>query len=280
MDRAAIRRRNFPAPEEFPFFSGVAFTYDSGDYAACLDLAMKKVDGAGLAETAGRGTGRGAFRRHRVLIPRRAERVRPEPDPQPGRPRPLRLRRGDGADGLHRQGHRLLRADQHGPGAAQSTRSWPPTGSASRWTTSSWSPATPTPVPTPAMAPAAAGPPRSAARRSCGPPSGCRPRSCGWPPSCWRPRPTTCRSKAASSASRARPAHSVTTRDVGDAAYRRLLNKMPESEMPTLEEVDVFDPPNMATSYGCTALLVEVDPVLGMVRSPCSTACRRTTAAR
>jgi carbon-monoxide dehydrogenase large subunit len=35
--------------------------------------------------------------------------------------------------------------------------------------------------------------------------------------------------------------------------------------MPTLEEVDVFDPPNMATSYGCTVLMVEVDRESGMV---------------
>jgi carbon-monoxide dehydrogenase large subunit len=57
----------------------------------------------------------------------------------------------------------------------------------------------------------------------------------------------------------------VTTRDVGDAAYRRLLDRLPDDEMPTLEEVDVFDPVNMATSFGCAALLIEVDPETGTV---------------
>ena len=57
----------------------------------------------------------------------------------------------------------------------------------------------------------------------------------------------------------------MSTRDVGDAAYRRLLNRLPEGEIPTLDEVDVFDPPNMATSYGCTALLAEVDRATGVV---------------
>jgi carbon-monoxide dehydrogenase large subunit len=52
---------------------------------------------------------------------------------------------------------------------------------------------------------------------------------------------------------------------VGDAAYRRLLDKMPEEEIPTLEEVDVFDPDNMATSYGYSAMLVEVDRQTGQV---------------
>jgi carbon-monoxide dehydrogenase large subunit len=61
------------------------------------------------------------------------------------------------------------------------------------------------------------------------------------------------------------PGMSVTTRDVGDAAYRRLLDRLPSGEIPTLEEVDVFDPPNMATSFGLTALLVEVDRETGKV---------------
>jgi carbon-monoxide dehydrogenase large subunit len=64
---------------------------------------------------------------------------------------------------------------------------------------------------------------------------------------------------------RGAPGRTVSTSDIGDAAYRRLLDRLPEGEVPTLEEVDVFDPPNMATSYGCTALLVEVDRQTGMV---------------
>jgi carbon-monoxide dehydrogenase large subunit len=57
----------------------------------------------------------------------------------------------------------------------------------------------------------------------------------------------------------------VTMRDVGDAAYRHLVGRLPESEVPTLEERDVHDPENVAFSYGATAVLAEVDPETGRV---------------
>ena len=59
------------------------------------------------------------------------------------------------------------------------------------------------------------------------------------------------------------PGKKVTMREIGDASYRRLLNNFPEGEIPTLEERFVFDPENVAFSYGCTATLVEVDRETG-----------------
>jgi carbon-monoxide dehydrogenase large subunit len=56
-----IRRRNFI--RTFPYATPVALTYDTGDYDACLDGAMKLADVAGFparkAEAAGRGKLRG-----------------------------------------------------------------------------------------------------------------------------------------------------------------------------------------------------------------------------
>ncbi|MGD9765935.1 MAG: xanthine dehydrogenase family protein molybdopterin-binding subunit [Candidatus Binatia bacterium] len=40
MDRNDVRRKNFPKPEEFPFNTGVVWTYDSGRYADCVDLCL------------------------------------------------------------------------------------------------------------------------------------------------------------------------------------------------------------------------------------------------
>jgi len=60
------------------------------------------------------------------------------------------------------------------------------------------------------------------------------------------------------------PDRSVSMAEIGDAAYRRI--KLPEDESPTLEEREVFDPTNVATSFGCTAVLAEVDRETGVVR--------------
>ncbi|MFD8500876.1 xanthine dehydrogenase family protein molybdopterin-binding subunit [Amycolatopsis sp. NPDC059657] len=61
------------------------------------------------------------------------------------------------------------------------------------------------------------------------------------------------------------PGKSVTMAEIGDAAYRRINGKLPETETPTLEEREVFDPVNIATSFGCTAVLAEVDHETGVV---------------
>jgi CO/xanthine dehydrogenase Mo-binding subunit len=44
MDRAEIRRRNFPAPGEFPYRIPSGTSYDSGEYAAVLDKAIAAAD--------------------------------------------------------------------------------------------------------------------------------------------------------------------------------------------------------------------------------------------
>ena len=43
LDPAELRRRNFPAPDEFPYTTIGGYTYDSGDYATALDRALALV---------------------------------------------------------------------------------------------------------------------------------------------------------------------------------------------------------------------------------------------
>ncbi|MBB5958289.1 carbon-monoxide dehydrogenase large subunit [Saccharothrix tamanrassetensis] len=61
------------------------------------------------------------------------------------------------------------------------------------------------------------------------------------------------------------PEAAVTLARVGDAAYRRINGLLPEDELPTLEEREVYDPSNVATAYGCTAVLASVDVETGVV---------------
>ncbi|GAA2371289.1 xanthine dehydrogenase family protein molybdopterin-binding subunit [Dactylosporangium salmoneum] len=44
LDPAEVRRRNFIAPQDFPYRTPTGFTYDSGDYAAALDRALRELD--------------------------------------------------------------------------------------------------------------------------------------------------------------------------------------------------------------------------------------------
>ena len=54
LDRAEVRRRNFIRPEQMPYNVGIVFrdgrpvTYDSGDYPACQEAALKAADYAGF----------------------------------------------------------------------------------------------------------------------------------------------------------------------------------------------------------------------------------------
>src|SRR5436309_10483818 len=48
MDPAEFRKKNFIAPERFPYTSALGWEYDSGNYAAALDLAMHKIGYAEL----------------------------------------------------------------------------------------------------------------------------------------------------------------------------------------------------------------------------------------
>ncbi|MGD9764122.1 MAG: xanthine dehydrogenase family protein molybdopterin-binding subunit, partial [Candidatus Binatia bacterium] len=65
MDRNEIRRKNMPGPEEFPFNTGVVWTYDSGRYADCVDLCLQGLKEHGWwsrqaeARRAGRSVGVG-----------------------------------------------------------------------------------------------------------------------------------------------------------------------------------------------------------------------------
>ena len=49
MDPAEIRRRNFIQPDDFPYDTPVALTYDTGDYEASLDKALAHIDYQGFA---------------------------------------------------------------------------------------------------------------------------------------------------------------------------------------------------------------------------------------
>ena len=63
IDRVEIRRRNFISPDAFPYQTPVALQYDSGNFHALLDEALKVSDYAGFsgrkAESAKRGKLRG-----------------------------------------------------------------------------------------------------------------------------------------------------------------------------------------------------------------------------
>ncbi len=43
MDPAELRRKNFVQPDEFPYDTPVALTYDSGNYEGALDMALEKI---------------------------------------------------------------------------------------------------------------------------------------------------------------------------------------------------------------------------------------------
>ncbi|MER5261525.1 xanthine dehydrogenase family protein molybdopterin-binding subunit [Actinosynnema sp. NPDC002837] len=61
------------------------------------------------------------------------------------------------------------------------------------------------------------------------------------------------------------PGRGVTLADIGDAAYRRPHGVLPDDEDPTLHEREVYDPVNVATAFGCTAVLASVDVETGVV---------------
>ena len=265
MDRAEIRRRNFPGPEEFPFFSGVAFTFDSGDYASCLDLAMSKVDEHGWRErqTAARAEGRSVGIGYSFHI---------EPSAY-GPSRILNL------VGLAHSGFDevTVRMDSIGKVTVYSGQINMGQGTHTIYAQ---------------LAADGLGIPMDDVVVVTGDTDSCPYAGYGTGGSRAAPlggaailraterlqakilrvaaelleaSPDDLQIESGVISVKGAGSQSVTTRDVGDAAYRRLLDRMPESEMPTLEEVDVFDPPNMATSYGCTALLVEVDRGTGAV---------------
>ncbi len=61
-DRIGLRRRNLVAPDAMPFTNGVGVTYDSGDYAAAMDEALKAADWAGFEARRAEARRRGLLR--------------------------------------------------------------------------------------------------------------------------------------------------------------------------------------------------------------------------
>ncbi len=62
IDRVEIRRRNFIQPSQFPYQTPVALQYDSGDYGATLDEALKRSDWAGFEKRRAEAKARGKLR--------------------------------------------------------------------------------------------------------------------------------------------------------------------------------------------------------------------------
>jgi carbon-monoxide dehydrogenase large subunit len=50
IDRVELRRRNMIPPAAMPFKTGLIYTYDSGEFEACMDEAMQNADVAGFAQ--------------------------------------------------------------------------------------------------------------------------------------------------------------------------------------------------------------------------------------
>ncbi len=62
IDPVELRRRNFIANGAFPYTTPVALTYDSGDYFATLDMALKAADHAGFEQRRQAAAARGKLR--------------------------------------------------------------------------------------------------------------------------------------------------------------------------------------------------------------------------
>jgi len=62
VDPAELRRRNFIAKDAYPYQTPVALAYDSGDYFATLDMAMKAADYAGIGKRREEAARRGKLR--------------------------------------------------------------------------------------------------------------------------------------------------------------------------------------------------------------------------
>jgi carbon-monoxide dehydrogenase large subunit len=61
VDPAVLRRRNFIAPEQFPYQTPVALVYDSGNYAPALDAALKALGYADLRAEQARARQEGRY---------------------------------------------------------------------------------------------------------------------------------------------------------------------------------------------------------------------------
>jgi carbon-monoxide dehydrogenase large subunit len=266
MDRMEIRRKNFPTPEEFPYFTGSAFTYDSGRYADCMDLCLQAVKEAGWEERKARAKeeGRslgigysfhvevGAYGPSRILNMvgldhSGFDEVTVRMDSS-GKVTVFsgQIPMGQGTNTVYAQ----MTADGLGVPIEDvtvvtgDTDSCPYTGygtGGSRGLTLGG-----------AAINNATGRLRKKLIRIAA--------------SMLEANPDDIEVDAGRFYVKGASAKGVTTAEIGRAAYRNLNGLLPEGETPTLEEVDVFDPSNLTTSNGCTALLVEVDRETGQVQ--------------
>ena len=62
MDRIEIRRKNMIKKDMFPYQTPVALEYDTGDFEACLDLALKEADWDGFEARRAEAKARGKLR--------------------------------------------------------------------------------------------------------------------------------------------------------------------------------------------------------------------------
>lgn len=266
MSRIEIRRKNFPTPEEFPYFSGAAFTYDSGRYSDCLDLTLNAVEERGwnAVQREARAEGRSIGIGYGFHI-------------EPGSYGPSRILN---MVGLDHSGFDEVCVRMDSAGKVTVFSGQIPMGQGTHTVYAQ-------------MAADGLGVPIEDITVVTGDTDSCPYTGYGTGGS----RATALGGAAIINATgrlkskilriaaelleaspedvemengrmsvRGAPGTSVTTADVGYAAYRVLNERFPETETPTLEEVDVFDPANMTTSYGCTALLVEVDRETGVVK--------------
>ncbi|AIG74233.1 Caffeine dehydrogenase subunit alpha [Amycolatopsis japonica] len=258
MDAHAVRRKNFIPPEAFPY-QGPVFVYDSGRYEDCLDLCLKAVEDAGWAERRGDGVGIGyAF--HNELTgfgPSRIinlaglghsgfdeEVVRVDSTGH------VTVHTGLSAigQGIHTTlaqvaAHTLGVPLDHVTVLSGDTQSCPYTGygtAASRGA---------------AVGGAAV---LNASTRL-------RAKILRVAGHILEASPDDLSIQDGVVAVKGVPGRQVTLAAIGDAAYRRLNGVWPEDETPTLEEREVYDPVNVATSFGCTAVLAEVDKETGVV---------------
>jgi len=266
MDRSEIRKKNFPAPEEFPHFSGVAFSYDSGRYADAVDATLARIEELGWRErqTEARAEGRSigiGFSFHiepNAYGPSRILNIvglqHSGFDEEVVRIDPMgkvtvfsgQINMGQGTHTIYAQ----LAADGLSVPMADvkvvtgDTDSCPYTGYGTGGSRA---------------APLGGGAIIRATARL-------KAKVLRIAAQLLETSPEDLEIEDGVIAVRGAPERSVTMLDVGDTAYRRLNGRLPEDEMPTLEEVDVYDPENIATTYGYAALLVEVDRETGVVK--------------
>lgn len=266
LDRNAVRRRNFPAPEDFPFPTGVVFTYDSGRYDDCLDLCLDRIAERGWAarQEQARAEGRSVGIGYSFHVEATAF----------GPSRILNL------VGLQHSGfdEAVVRMDSTGRVTAFTGQAPMGQGLETALTqitaqtmgvpledvTVEWGDTTSCPY-----TGYGTGASRGAAMGG-----GTLMRAAEQLVSKLKriaahmleAAPEDLDVADGKISVRGVPGRSISYAEIGRAAYRRLLDGMPEDEDATLEARYVFDPENLAWSYGCTGALVEVDRETGVAR--------------